>query len=108
LNALPAMVRSRVGLDDTASIGSRRIELGAGPHPLAGYIHLDVDWTSRHLEGVTAAWSLPFPTSWAQEILAVHMFEHIPSAQLDRTLAEWQRVLEPGGSYNYMFQMRRA
>jgi SAM-dependent methyltransferase len=40
---------------------------------------------------------LPFPDGWADEILSVHTLEHVPPRFLLPTLAEWHRVLEPGG-----------
>jgi SAM-dependent methyltransferase len=40
---------------------------------------------------------LPLPDSWADEILAVHMLEHVPPAQVPTALREWFRVLRPGG-----------
>jgi len=97
VSALPGRARKRIGLDDVRAVGSRRLELGAGPHPQAGYIHLDVDWGSNHLEGIAPAWNLPFPDGWAQELVAIHMFEHIHPRDVARTLAEWRRVLAPGG-----------
>lgn len=94
---LPSRVRRLAGLDDAAARTSRRIELGAGPYPQPGYLHVDLDTRAPHLEAVAEAWSLPFPTGWAQEILAIHILEHIHPRQLERTLSEWNRVLAPGG-----------
>lgn len=97
LGRLPARVRDRLGLDDAEAVGSRRVEIGGGPYARPGYIHVDADPGAQHLEAVADAWSLPFPDDWATEILAVHVLEHVPPPRLVETLAEWHRVLAPGG-----------
>ena len=94
---LPAALRSAVGLDDESAIGSRRLEIGGGPHAQQGYLHVDLDRGAHHLEWVAPAWELPLGDSWASEILAIHILEHVPPARLVPTLAEWHRVLRPGG-----------
>ena len=97
LGRLPAAWRTRLGLDDDAARRSRRVEIGAGPHPQPGYIHVDVDPHAADLEVRAVAWDLPFPTDWATEILAIHSLEHIPPNRLHATLTEWHRVLRPNG-----------
>jgi predicted SAM-dependent methyltransferase len=94
---VPAAVRHKLGLDDAGAVGSRRIEIGCGPFPTPGYIHVDVDPAARHLEAFTPGWKLPFPAGWADEVLAVHSLEHVPPSMLMPTLREWHRVLAAGG-----------
>ena len=94
---LPSPVRTQLGLDDESALGSRRIEIGGGPFPQPGYIHVDIDRAARHLEAFADAGSLPFPTNWADEIVAVHSLEHVHPPDLVPTLREWYRVLAPGG-----------
>jgi SAM-dependent methyltransferase len=97
ISRLPAAARRKLGLDDGSAVGSRKIEIGGGPFPQAGYIHVDVDRRARHLEAFAPAWDLPFPDGWATEILAIHSLEHVHPRMLLRTLREWHRVLAPGG-----------
>lgn len=97
IGRLPTPVRRKLGLNDASAVGSRRIEVGCGPFPSAGRIHVDVDPGARHLEALAPAWDLPFPTGWAEEVIAVHSLEHVPPGQLVPTLREWHRVLAPGG-----------
>jgi SAM-dependent methyltransferase len=97
LDVAPRRLRSRLGLDDATAQGSRKIEIGGGPHAQAGYLHVDVDPTAHHLEAVAEAWSLPFPDDWATEILSIHQLEHVPPGRLVPTLDEWRRVLQPSG-----------
>lgn len=94
---LPRRLRSRLGLDDTATVLSRRIEIGGGHSPLPGYIHVDIDPRARHVEVLGPAWDLPFPDGWASEIVAIHVLEHVPPTRLQATLVEWRRVLAAGG-----------
>jgi SAM-dependent methyltransferase len=93
----PRRVRERLGLADPEARGTRKIEIGGGPHAQPGYLHVDVDPGAHHLEAVAEAWDLPFPDSWATEILSVHQLEHVHPSQLLDTLREWRRVLQPGG-----------
>lgn len=94
---LPGGVRKKLGLDDQSAVGSRKIEIGGGPFPQPGYIHVDIDTRARHLEAFAPAWDLPFPDGWAEEIVAVHSLEHVYPPMLVPTLKEWRRVLAPGG-----------
>lgn len=97
MRVLPGSVRGYLGLEDELAVNSRRIEIGGGRFPQAGYIHVDLDPTAGHLEALAGAGSLPFESSWASEIVAVHSLEHIPARELVPTLKEWHRVLAPGG-----------
>jgi predicted SAM-dependent methyltransferase len=94
---LPNLARERLGLDDETAGSRRRIEIGGGPFPRPGYLHVDVDADARHLEAQAVAWALPFPSDWADEVLAIHALEHVHPRLLQRTLREWHRVLRPGG-----------
>lgn len=94
---MPRQLREIVGLDDESAIGTRRLEVGGGPHAQAGFVHVDIDPGAHHLEWVAPAWDLPLPDDWAQEILAVHALEHVEPRRLRATLTEWRRVLAPGG-----------
>jgi predicted SAM-dependent methyltransferase len=97
IGMLPGGLRRTLGLDDTSAIGSRRLEIGGGPHAQPGFLHVDIDSGAHHLEWVAPAWRLPLPDGWAQEIVAVHSLEHVEPSKLHDTLTEWRRVLAPGG-----------
>jgi SAM-dependent methyltransferase len=95
---LPAAILLRLGLADDVARSHRRIEIGGGPFPRAGYVHVDADPNARHLEAQAFAWDLPFPDNWADEILSIHTLEHVHPRLLQRTLREWHRVLAGGGA----------
>jgi hypothetical protein len=97
LARLPEAVRQVVGLDDVTAIGSRRLEIGGGPHAQRGFLHVDVDPGAHHLEWVAPAWDLPLPDGWATDVVAVHALEHVEPARLVETLREWRRVLAEDG-----------
>lgn len=46
---------------------------------------------------VGPCWALPVPDASATEIMAKGMFEHMTYHEAARALAEWRRVLAPGG-----------
>ncbi|MFP5220118.1 MAG: class I SAM-dependent methyltransferase [Actinomycetes bacterium] len=77
--------------------GERRIEIGSGFSPRPGYLHVDAVPGLPDLDLVARGDRLPLPDDWADEILAVHMIEHVPAAQLPHVLRSWRRILRPGG-----------
>jgi SAM-dependent methyltransferase len=97
MTAMPAKVTDLLGLDDSAAVGTHRLEIGPGPHPTPGFLHVDIDPWGPHLEAVAPMWALPFPNAWVSEIRAIHCLEHVQPSQLQDTLGEWRRVLAPGG-----------
>ena len=94
---VPSRARRMLGLDDPTAMNTRRIEIGPGPYPTSGFIHMDIFPWGPHLEAVGPMWALPFPNDWATDIRAIHALEHVHPSQLEDTLAEWRRVLAPGG-----------
>lgn len=94
---LPASVRRRLDLDGEL-VEPLRVEIGPGVRPTPGYVHIDADRLARHLEHVVTTWDLPFPDESIDEILAVHVLEHVPPRLLCQTLCEWHRALVPGGT----------
>jgi SAM-dependent methyltransferase len=96
LQVFPPSLLKRWELDPPP-IGSRKLEIGSGWNPQPGYIHVDVDPQSRHLHFRTPGHRIPLADGWADEILSIHMIEHIPPPMLAETLSEWHRVLRPDG-----------
>ncbi len=94
---LPAPLLRSLDLDGDIN-QPLRVEIGSGSHPTPGYVHVDSDRHSRHLEHVAPMWDLPFGSSTVAEILAIHTLEHIHPPLISSTLHEWYRVLRPGGT----------
>jgi hypothetical protein len=97
LRSLPLPVR-RLWRMEQPPIGSRRIEVGSGQTPRPGYIHVDVDPDSRSLDLLVSGSSMPVPSGWSDELLSIHMIEHVPPPMLRATFGEWFRVLRVGGT----------
>lgn len=68
-----------------------RLNLGAGVNPLLGY---DNSWDDH--EG-KEAFPLALPDGVADEIRASHLLEHFNHNGVQKVLADWVRVLKPGG-----------
>jgi SAM-dependent methyltransferase len=96
-SAVPRRFWSRFGLDDDLAVRSHRLEIGSGRRPQPGYVHVDPDWCAPHAEFFSYAWRLPFPDGWADEVLSIHLLEHVHPRRLRETLSEWRRVLRHGG-----------
>ncbi len=67
-----------------------RLNLGSGETPLEGYENLDRK-TGQEV------YPLPFEDESVDEIRASHVLEHFPHREVGGVLAEWVRVLKPGG-----------
>jgi hypothetical protein len=95
VRAIPQPLRAELELDGPV-VKPPRVELGGGPYPTPGYIHVDRDLGARHLEYLAPAWDLPFGDDSVSEVLAIHILEHLHPGMLRPTLEEWRRVLAPG------------
>lgn len=60
------------------------------------------DWTTVDVfcsaDVKAQMWALPFADGQVNEIWSSHALEHVELADVARTLAEWFRVLRPGGT----------
>jgi len=74
-----------------------KINVGCGKKILDGYVNVDAV-KRPGVEHVCAANNLPFSDGVAREVLAIHVVEHVYSWEVPALLAEWARVLRPGGS----------
>ncbi len=77
-----------------------RLNLGCGDKILAGYLNVDVV-AARAGQTPDVLCDLHdlsvFESSFADEILAVHVVEHFWRWEIEAILCEWLRVLKPGG-----------
>ncbi len=72
-----------------------RLNIGAGPIRLRGYI--GVDYYHPDAEVHADAACLPFANGTVDTIITSHMVEHLAEPHFQRALQEWLRVLIPGG-----------
>lgn len=75
-----------------------RLELGSGFHPTPGFTHLDINPDAPGVDIVGSAWPLNLPDNSVGEIRAVDVLEHLSYWDTPKILADWFRVLRPGGS----------
>lgn len=73
-----------------------KLDIGSGDDDLGP------DWTTldlynRNAEYQAPMWDLPFGEASVSVIACTHALEHIPGSRVADTLAEWRRVLQPGG-----------
>lgn len=73
-----------------------RLNIGCGNRRLPGYT--GVDAVAREgADLIAPADAIPLPDACADEVLAVHLVEHVFEWELPGLLAEWARLLKPGG-----------
>ncbi|MES2910621.1 MAG: methyltransferase domain-containing protein [Pseudomonadota bacterium] len=73
-----------------------RLNIGAGNKRMPGYTGIDA--VERPAADIVApAWAIPLDDGVADEILAVHLWEHFYRWQCDMVIKEWHRLLKPGG-----------
>ena len=81
-------------------VNAVRLHLGCGGKLLKEFINVDLpnNWsdTKPDVEADVTK-RLPFADGYADEILAVHVLEHLNRWDLPAVLKEWTRVLKPGG-----------
>jgi len=74
-----------------------KLNLGCGNKILEGYENLDLYSTTSGVQRVDIR-QLPYPDASVDEILAEDILEHFGRLEWRKILAEWVRVLKPGGT----------
>lgn len=74
-----------------------RLTVGSGRYRILGdFVHVDID-PSVNPDLVADARALPYEDASVDEIFAGHVLEHFDWDEGQQALAEWKRVLRPGG-----------
>ena len=74
-----------------------RLDIGCGPTVEDGWIGVDPAGDGEAVDR-SPAWDLPYEDGTVDKIRCHHALEHFPPEMLDETMAEWLRVLKPGGT----------
>jgi predicted SAM-dependent methyltransferase len=75
-----------------------RINLGSGERPLEGWVNVDALPDAPGVDVVAdIVEPLPFDSASADALYASHLLEHVSTDDVPGVLAEWRRVLRPGG-----------
>lgn len=80
--------------------GRIRLDLGAGDKKQEGWTSVDIRNDGGRVQPDVQAditKPLPFPDDYADEVRAIHVIEHFYSWEAPVIVAEWVRVLKPGG-----------
>lgn len=73
------------------------LDVGSGAKRIEGYQYLD----KVHCPGIDYAcdaWNTPIPDGTVAHIRARHFLEHLTPKEVNATLIEWRRILEPKGT----------
>lgn len=73
-----------------------KLHIGCGPKRLPGYTNVDAD-PNVSPDVVADISNLPFDPESADEIVAIHVFEHLPRWEADDVIFHWRSLLRPGG-----------
>lgn len=74
-----------------------KLNIGCGGRRLPGYV--GVDAVERPAADIIAtAEKIPLPDGCANEIIAIHLWEHFYYFDCPAVIAEWRRLLRPGGT----------
>lgn len=76
-----------------------RLELGSGYSPTPGFVHLDLNAAAPDVDVVGPAFPLDLPDASVEELRAVDVLEHLSYQDTAWALAEWARVVVPGGRF---------
>jgi SAM-dependent methyltransferase len=74
------------------------VNFGSGPHPLDGWINVDLDPSGRPDVVADLARPLPFADACADAIFSEDFVAQLEPDALRRFLAECRRMLKPGGT----------
>lgn len=77
-----------------------RINVGCGRMVLDGWTNCDVQVSPKALrppEILCDAGAIPLQSGVADEVMALHLIEHFYLWEVPAVLAEWRRLLKPGG-----------
>ena len=72
-----------------------KLHLGCGKRVWEGYVNIDAHSHAADLQADIR--KLPYPDEQAEEIAAIHVFEHFWPNEAFDVLKEWHRVLKKGG-----------
>lgn len=77
-----------------------RLNLGCGRKVLDGWVNVDIavsDKAPREPEVLSDLRAIPLHDGCADEAMAIHVIEHFYRWEVPAVLAEWLRLLKPGG-----------
>ena len=95
------MSREQAIRDYLATTTTPKLQLGAGPSILGGWLNTDLEPKHPAILPLDAREPLPFPDQSFAYLFGEHVIEHITYDQGRALLAECFRVLRPGGRLRF-------
>ena len=77
----------------------RKLHLGCGRNPLAGWLNSDRSPKSRQVVRIDVTTRFPFADDVFSHVFSSHMIEHLAHPQGAQMLIECHRILQPGGRF---------
>lgn len=74
-----------------------KLHIGCGNTHLDGYLNVDLH-SRKADEHVDLNEPLPYADERFEEIVGMHIFEHLDPTKMDSIIKSWNRVLKPGGT----------
>lgn len=77
-----------------------KLSLGCGRHTIHGWYCIDAEQhpkADRPVDMISDVQKIALPDACASEIIAIHIWEHLPRYDCEDTIAEWRRLLRVGG-----------
>jgi predicted SAM-dependent methyltransferase len=74
-----------------------KLNVGCGGRRIAGYTGVDAVAERSAAEIIARADAIPLPDGSVEEIMAIHLIEHVHPWEAPDLLREWHRLLMPGG-----------
>lgn len=91
------IVRSRAIKSYLKSHQARKLQIGAGPNVLEGWLNTDEQPISRRVIYLDAKKPFPFESGTFDYVFSEHLIEHLTYGEGLSMLRECYRVLKPGG-----------
>lgn len=92
------LILNAINRGRNAGKDTRYLEIGPGLKPIDGFEALNIVWTPGVDYVHSATRDLPFADNSFDMVYASHILEHIAWYQVPATLAEWYRIVKPGGT----------
>lgn len=80
----------------TRGLGKLKINMGCGHRRIQGYVGVDIA-PGQSVDVVAPAHKVPLGDNCANELMAIHLWEHFYFWECEVVLKEWRRLLMPGG-----------
>jgi predicted SAM-dependent methyltransferase len=74
-----------------------KLNVGCGGRRIAGYTGVDVVDRTGAVDIIAPADRIPLPDGSCDEVMAIHVLEHVFAWEAEGLLREWFRLLKPNG-----------